>query len=257
MNDRFAFRRLARKLAFRIKKYAGIKEIGAEHQPGYPKVTGPRYEAWLKEFHGATSAEWYLEIGTETGKSLVPVQSNTISIDPNYRLRYDVMGSKTTVHLFQLTSDAFFMTDFLARNDIRIGVAFLDGMHEFEFLLRDFINVERASRPDGTIFAHDCMPANRIQARRDHASLKTRFWTGDVWKLLPILRQYRRDLEVKVLDLAPTGLVMIRGLDPANLVLSDRYEEIVQAFLAIELEAYGLERFAREFPLVSAPKFSS
>lgn len=68
------------------------------------------------------------------------------------------MGEKPALHLFQATSDDFFASDFLRRDGIRLGLSFLDGMHLYEFLLRDVMNTEAASDPNGVIC---CMTAYR------------------------------------------------------------------------------------------------
>lgn len=234
----------------KLRKLLGVKEAGQLHEEGYPLVLGGRYEEWLRQYHLRSEADWYLEVGSETGKSLVTVSANTIAVDPAFRLIQDVTTSKRIVHLFQMTSDSFFATDFANRNNIELDVAFLDGMHNFEFLLRDFIGTERISRSTATIFMHDCIPANRIQARREYASNKSRFWAGDVWKLLPILRQYRPHLRIEVLDLAPTGLVSVRNLDPSSSALKNNYEAILAEYTSLTLEEYGLSKFCQEFPLV-------
>jgi len=112
-------------------------------------------------------------------------------------------------------------------------MAFLKGIHRFEHLLRDSIGTEAACHPRSLILLHDCVPSNtRMSLRQfqpgdssegDTAS----WWTGDVWKLLPILREYRPDLRLHVLDCPPAGLVAITGLDAESGVLADRYYEIV------------------------------
>jgi len=67
------------------------------------------------------------------------------------------------------------------------------------------------------------------------------WWAGDVWKMIPTLKKYRPDLELTLIDCVPTGLVLVRGLDPANNVLQRNYEEIVKSFQIMdrgEFDAY-------------------
>jgi hypothetical protein len=59
-------------------------------------------------------------------------------------------------------------------------------------------------------------------------------WSGDVWRLLLVLKKYRPDLAIHTIATAPTGLTIIRQLDPASRVLAERMEEIVEEFLAID-----------------------
>ena len=39
-------------------------------------------------------------------------------------------------------------------------------------------------------------------------------WSGDVWKVVVWLRRHRPDLRITTLDVAPTGLAVVTGLDP-------------------------------------------
>lgn len=49
------------------------------------------------------------------------------------------------------------------------------------------------------------------------------YWIGDVWKVIPILRKYRKDLKIHFIDCPPTGVVMISNLDPASSFLETGY----------------------------------
>jgi capsular polysaccharide biosynthesis protein len=131
--------------------------------------------------------------------------------------------------IFQLTSDEFFRTHDLRAvlGDQPVDLAFIDGMHLFEFTLRDFIQLERASSADGVIAIHDCYPPNADVAARER---KSGFWTGDVWKLILCLKQYRPDLNVAVVDVPPSGLGIVTKLDPNSTLLQDAYDSIVREF---------------------------
>jgi hypothetical protein len=80
------------------------------------------------------------------------------------------------------------------------------------------------------------------------------WWTGDVWRTLWALRQYRPDLDITVLDAGPTGLVLITGLDPASTLLAEREAEIVAAMMAQSLEAIGLPAWHAAQQVPSAPR---
>ena len=226
------------------------QEVGLRAAPGFPQMGTTHYLPWLEQLHRRLRPRVYLEIGTESGASLAYADCLSIAVDPRFRLEGDVMGARPELHLFQGTSDAFFAGGLLDRLGLRIDLAFLDGMHLFEYLLRDFLNTEPHMQPDGTMLLHDCVPFDAAVADRDWDRARTASWTGDVWKLIPILREYRPDLTVQVLDLAPTGLVVVTGLDPQNTVLRDRQDEIVARYAAVTLDSYGLDRFSRNVALV-------
>jgi len=92
------------------------------------------------------------------------------------------------------------------------------------------MNLEKSSSIGTTILVHDCLPIDEITAARERS---TSVWSGDVWRLIALLREFRPDLEVNVVDVAPTGLGIIRGLDPNSTVLNYHYNEIVKHYLAV------------------------
>lgn len=221
-----------------------------DQKAAFKKPEGLHYTKFLKKIHADTLFEWYMEIGCRDGRSFAPVRGNTIAVDPFFRIRdnLNIIGVKPSLQIFQTTSDVFFENKFLKRANIQLSFSFLDGMHLIEYLLRDFINTEELSNPNGVIAIHDCCPFNYNMTTRDYVNRqKGSGWTGDVWKILPILADFRPDLEVTVLDAAPTGLVLVRELDPQSTVLRDKYNEIVAAFVDLTLEEYGLENFYKLF----------
>ncbi|MFV0291765.1 MAG: hypothetical protein ACK5II_00450 [Paracoccus sp. (in: a-proteobacteria)] len=183
--------------------------------------------------------------------------SRTVAVDPFFRVTKNAIGVKPELHLFQCGSDEFFARDYLKRNDMTISFGFLDGMHLFEYLLRDFINAERNCRDTSVLALHDCCPYGPGMLTRDLDNLPRGAWTGDVWKLIPILKEARPDLTVTVLDCKPTGLVLVSGLDPANDTLSRQYDEIVAHWKTVELVDYGVERFYGSFEYTDSKKFAN
>jgi hypothetical protein len=211
-----------------------------------------QYRRFLATLHSRLLFDWYLEVGCRSGESFAPVRSKTIAVDPFFRAEINIIGKKPALHVFQTTSDDFFGNGFLARNDIRLSLAFLDGMHLFEFLLRDFMNTEAAMDARGVILLHDCVPYGPKMTRRDLDNLPEGAWTGDVWKLIPILQKWRPELTITVLDCQPTGLVCVSGLDPANRVLADNYDRIVADFSDMDIKEFGVERFFASFEYTGA-----
>jgi hypothetical protein len=212
-------------------------------EDGYFLAEGLHYLDFLEALHKACNPVWYLEIGTQTGASLRLSSAKSISVDPAYRLSHEIMQNKPELYAYQETSDAFFKAERMKQIGARVDIAFLDGMHLFEYLLRDFIGTEKFCANTGIIMLHDCLPWNGPMAMRDRASAKTASWTGDVWKIVPVLKKYRPDLEIEILDAAPTGLVVVSNLDPRNTVLEDHYDEILKDFVDLTLDDYGVDRY--------------
>jgi len=193
---------------------------------------GEDYFQVLQRLHRHLRPRSYVEIGVAEGRSLGLVQPGTIAlgVDPQ-----PVIASPLPqgVRVFSETSDGFF-----ASHDVRaelggipVDLALIDGMHHFEYALRDFINLERLCGPDSTILIHDCFPYNRVTAERERLLV---FWSGDVWRLVVLLKKYRPDLDIHTIATPPTGLCMVRRLDPASRVLQDNLDRICAEFLALD-----------------------
>lgn len=207
-----------------------------------PNFEGMHYRRFVRDVVQKAGARSYLEIGVAQGKCLAAIECDAIGVDPAFAFTVSPMGPKRRLHLFQMTSDAFFR-----EHDPRlifgsaVDVSFLDGLHHFEALLRDFMNAERASSRRSTIMLDDCFPANLEMAARETSSEARRdpalanWWTGDVWKVLLILREYRPDLRLTCVDTFPTGNVLITRLDPQSETLEQNYDTIVERYMTLEL----------------------
>jgi hypothetical protein len=196
-------------------------------------LPGPPYRDVLARLHRILKPDTYLEIGVESGAtlSLAFGSRRAIGVDPTPCPLEPSLPSH--VRVYRMESDAFFRAETREStfDGAPVSLAFVDGMHLFEHALRDFANVERWSAPGGTIVLHDCLPVSAVAARRDRAST---FWVGDVWKALEALLDYRPDLRIAVVPTAPSGLVVVRGLDPTSTLLADRMAEIVERYRSAE-----------------------
>ncbi len=221
-------------------------------------VHGDHYLTVLGRLHEYLQPATYLEIGTLAGNTLKLAGCKSIAVDPVFRIASDVIGAKPSCMFFQCTSDSFFPDHGVSTIfGSPVDLAFLDGMHQFEFLLRDFLSLERHCRPHSIIVLHDCVPADRWMAERVYSKECKRrskfpgWWTGDVWKCLPALKKYRPDLKIIVVDAGPTGLVLITNLDPKNTVLAENYLDIVQEFIDLSLADYGIRKFQDDCAIIS------
>ncbi len=201
---------------------------------------------FLRSLHRLAAPRTYLEIGVNDGRSLALSRVPSIAVDPAFRVTVPI---RCDVQLVRATSDAFFARENplrhlggggnplrnLARGRPLLGgrepvldLVFIDGMHRFEFALRDFMNIERHASWWSVIVFDDMLPRNIDEAARDR---HTRAWTGDVYKMVPVLARHRPDLVVVPVDTAPTGLLVVIGADPANRVLPERYEALVEEWV--------------------------
>lgn len=130
----------------------------------------------------------YLEIGTDRDE--VFAQMN------GFDLKVGVDPNAGGTH--RMTSDAYFAANRALREDQRerFDLVLIDGLHEYEQVVRDVDHALECLLPGGTIVLHDCMPFE------EHQQMVPRpqplgFWTGDVWKAVFVLRQ-RPDLDIAV-----------------------------------------------------------
>lgn len=211
---------------------------------GWPRARGRHYLDVLTHLHETRKPEWYLEIGSGRGHSLARCPGKAIAVDPAFRLSGDVMGEKPALHLVQKTSGDFFASGQARDLAPQIDLAFIDGMHLFEYVLDDFIEAERLCHSGAMILLHDLVPFSPAAAERAWDPEKTKGWSGDVWKMTLILREYRPDLTFDVLNPRPCGLGLVTGLDPQNGVLAEARDEIVARFMDLTIEAYGPRKLA-------------
>lgn len=179
------------------------------------------YLTALRLVHDTIQPENYCEIGCRFGVSLALANCPSIGIDPEFDIRTELVAP---TRLFRTGSDEFFdERDCAGILGGPVDFAFIDGMHLVEFALRDFINLERASHRHGVIAIDDVLPGDISHASRER---NTRIWTGDVYRLIPLLRAYRPDLDIRVYDVDMKGFALVTGLDPTSRLLSGRYAEI-------------------------------
>lgn len=209
---------------------------------------------FLRHLHLRCAPRNYLEIGVDTGSSLALSRVPSIGIDPAFQVTAPL---RCDLELVRDTSDAFFARRDPLRHlrsgrnpwrNIRRGrpafthyrggttldLAFIDGMHLFEFALRDFMNVERFSRWTSVIVLDDMLPRNVDEAARDR---HTEAWTGDVYKLMAVLRDHRPDLVVIPVDTTPTGVLVVLGADRSSRILADRYDQILREWVVPDPQA--------------------
>ena len=237
----------------------GARVLGTliERMPDFPGaletfaplvLPGPSYRDILRRLHDVLRPRTYLEIGVEHGTTLAfAVHSeHVIGIDPAPPPAGRVLPARA--RYFQTTSDAFFEAH--ARSDVLPGavdLAFIDGKHWFDYALRDFCAVEAWCAPGSIIVLHDCLPVAKAAATRQR---QTRFWVGDTWKALECLLRERPDLQVSVIPCYPSGLVIVRGLDPASRVLPEKLDELVARYTPLDYP-YPIGSLPPGFPIVA------
>jgi predicted O-methyltransferase YrrM len=190
----------------------------------------------LADLHRSRRPTTYLEIGVFRGDALRLASEDAVcvGVDPEPVLE---PGNGGHCHIEAMTSDAFFASPRPRElfGDRPIDMVFIDGMHLFEYALRDFNNAEALSTSESIILVHDCLPRDAVTASRERT---TDHWTGDVWKLVLCLLDCRPNLDLSIIDVPPSGLCVIRRLDPSDNTLRDAYNAIVEKYRPLGFEAW-------------------
>jgi len=122
-------------------------------------------------------------------------------------IKTSVDNKKASQPTHRMSSDQFFVSIPAEKS---FDLIFIDGLHEYEQVLRDVKNSLALLNSGGAILLHDCNPPTawhqrsyqEYQAKRGH-------WNGTVWQAFVDLRSTREDLEMFVVD-TDWGVGLIR-----------------------------------------------
>lgn len=124
----------------------------------------------LIQKHGYKS---YLEIGTQNSICGSNVKCDRkVGVDPNpiQRLPYDFNQH------FTVTSDYYF-----SQQVSNFDIIFIDGLHTYNQVKKDFINSLKCLNENGCIVLHDCLPTTEERAKSfDEGGI----WNGDCYRFI-------------------------------------------------------------------------
>jgi hypothetical protein len=182
---------------------------------------------FLKKLFRQKKFKTYLEIGVFKGRVFFSVPAhNKIAVDPEFQFAAPKKVKKLFrrvsnlwAKFYEKTSDDFFSEDatkLFQKN--KIDVCLVDGMHEYDFALRDIENSLKFLQKNGIVLIHDCNPVSK-EASVSFEDYKNRGfvkdWNGDTWKAIVHLRSLRDDINVFVLD-CDQGLGVVSYGEPES-----------------------------------------
>ena len=146
----------------------------------------------------------YLEVGVEYGYTLEAVAVlHRVAVDP--QPRFSLRDLPSGVSVFATTSDEFFGS--LDPGD-SFDLIFLDGLHTYQQTYRDLINSLRHASPRSVILIDDVVPGDEVSAIADAEEAKAErarrglagiAWQGDVFRLIPVLRDHHPELHLRTI----------------------------------------------------------
>lgn len=205
--------------------------------------TTMNYKEFLSKVHHQLQPQYYVEVGIREGATLSLARGMSIGINPTFKINSE---TQSFVKLFRCTSDDFFKKNNLRTefNDQSCQLAFIDGLHLFEYALRDFRNIETYCESESVIIFDDVRPRNLTEAQRKATGGA---WTGDIWKIYHCLQKYRPDLKLSLIHTQPTGLLLVTNLDAKNTIFWNSYNMIIEEFLSPNFPEYPKDDYFDEF----------
>jgi capsular polysaccharide biosynthesis protein len=181
----------------------------------------------------------YIEVGMGGGATLLsdPIPEFVVGIDPQAHLEgpaVELAMRCRNLLILRATSDEAFaqMASEQTLGERKADLAFVDGLHHCEVVLRDIANCARFSREGALILVHDVFPGNEAEASR---TLIPGSWMGDVYKVVPIIWRHLSGVPTLLIrEVPPSGMFAIRVTGEIYDTIFRNYDALVAAMEAQE-----------------------
>jgi hypothetical protein len=160
-------------------------------------------------------ARRYLEIGVNTGAKFLKIEiEERTGVDPRFAFDFEQSINERT-RLIPLTSDRFFATEPLLPP---YDMVFIDGLHTFEQVVRDFANTLLRTHSRSVVVLDDTFPSDVYSALRDpNASVRFRkaaggdghAWSGDVFKIVFYIHDFWPSLNYRTITGSGTAQTLV------------------------------------------------
>lgn len=150
-------------------------------------------------------ARRYLEIGVSAGATFRDIEIvERTGVDPNFL--FDINGlTNECTRLVASTSDEFFATEPLSP---LYDIVFIDGLHTFEQVVRDFSNALVRTHRHSVLILDDTLPNDvysaipdpvATQRYRKKANVDSGQWHGDVFKIVFYIHDFWPSLNYRTI----------------------------------------------------------
>ena len=192
----------------------------------------------------------YLEIGVADGTTLQSVSAKKKhGVDPFPLFNVNRLPEGITFDL--ATSNKYFDS---IEHDVRFDFIFLDGLHESNQLILDFLNALKHISIPGWILVDDIVPSDSISAISDmEESYKLRGvtqsegypWHGDCFKLLPFILNTFPQIEVFLIIYPDNPQLLLRldksiSLEEINDISRTLESDYFEVFSSENLKSYPI-----------------
>lgn len=158
-------------------------------------------------------AHRYLEIGVAAATTFRDIKiSERTAVDPNFLFDPNELANEFT-RLMPITSDEFFATESIFPP---YDIVFIDGLHNFEQVVRDFSNAILRTHRQSVIILDDTIPGDVYSSFQDYrdtmrhrqaAGIDEGSWHGDVFKTVFYLHDFWPSLAYLTIPDSPQTLV--------------------------------------------------
>ena len=143
------------------------------------------------------NASTYLEIGVYMGDTFHPIDlPYKDAVDPSFKFDISLIANEQ-IRLFEMTSNQFFSSNLPKRH---YDIVFLDGMHVFAQIFRDFSSALTLSHSRTVFLIDDTIPCDVYSSLPNHQqAVKERkranpagndAWHGDVFKIILAIHDF-------------------------------------------------------------------
>ena len=80
------------------------------------------------------------------------------------------------------------------------------------------------------------------------------FWTGDVWKVVPILTKLRPGMKLMYVDCPPSGLLVCAHLDPLSKVVEANYSTLLRGLDFAQPSEFGMTNLRSLCPTLDSTR---
>jgi hypothetical protein len=179
-----------------------------------------------------TGAQRYLEIGVARGETFRDIEiPYRTAVDPAFLFKTDKLASPST-RFVKKTSDDFFSTEpFHPTYDL----VFIDGLHQFEQVLRDFSNSLLRMHPGSIMLIDDTLPNDvysalpdfgRCMSFRKAAAIEDGSWHGDVFKIVFYIHDFWPGLSYRTITGSGNAQTLVWRAQSSRRPIIDNLERI-------------------------------
>lgn len=233
----------------------------AARRPEKQTHSARRINQLIPVLNGSRKELNYLEIGVRGGTTIEDITaSSKVGVEPHPLFRTEKLPRNTDI--FIGFSDQYFGSP--DNTNLGFDVIFIDGLHTFDQVYRDFLNSTKLLNPGGIIVLDDTVPFDYFASINSYqeslrlrklAGVRGSHWSGDVWRLVWAIERFHKVWDFRtVIDGGPPQTILWRQSHYASESVADLSPEIdVEEVIPGQADYTSL--FSQGIPGIFRPMF--